>query len=45
MSHQTVVLSSFEEYLANTDETEEELADQIAFRNATLSTFPFSVIL
>ena len=45
MSHQTVLRSSFEEYLANTDETKEELAEQLAVRDATLRAFPFSVIL
>lgn len=45
MSHQTALLSSFEEYLANTDETKEELAEHLAVREATLRKFPFSVIL
>ncbi len=42
MSHQTVIVSSFEEYLANTDETEEELAEKIAIRNNTLCEFPLA---
>jgi hypothetical protein len=45
MSHQTALLSSFEEYLANTDETKEELTEQLAVRDATLRAFPFGVIL
>ncbi len=45
MTYQTVVLSTLEEYLANTDETEEDRCEQIAFRNATLSEFPYSVML
>jgi len=45
MSHQTALLSSFEEYLANTDETNEELTEQLAVRDATLGAFPFGVIL
>ena len=45
MSYQTVVLSTFEEYLANTDEGEADVAERIAIRNATLHAFPFSVVL
>jgi hypothetical protein len=45
MSHQTALLSSFKEYLANTDETKEELTEQLAVRDATLRAFPFGVIL
>ncbi|WP_339613167.1 hypothetical protein [uncultured Rubinisphaera sp.] len=45
MAYQTVVLSNLEEYLANTDETEEDLREQIAFRNASLCAFPYSVML
>ena len=45
MTYQTFVISSFEQYLANTDETEEDLREQIAIRDAIQIAFPFSVML
>jgi len=45
MTYQTVVISSLEQYLANTDETEEDLREQIAIRDAIQIAFPFSVML
>ena len=45
LTFQTVVVSSLEQYLANTDETEDERSEQIAFRNATLHEFPYAVML
>ena len=45
MSYRTVVLSSIEEYLPNTEETDEGMAEQRACRNATLNAFPYSVVL
>ena len=45
MTYQTIVLSSLEQYLANTDETEEDLREQIAFRSSILKEFPYAVML
>ena len=45
MSHRTVVLSSFEEYLASDDDSFEERAAQELDRNERLLRFPYSVML
>lgn len=45
MSHKTVVVSSFEEYLAGDDDSIEERVAQEVDRNERLSRFPYSVML
>jgi hypothetical protein len=45
MSHRTVILSSFEEYLASEDDPLEERAAQELDRNERLLRFPYSVML
>ena len=45
MSHRTVVLSSFEEYLASDDDSLEERTAQSLDRNQRLIRFPQSVML
>jgi hypothetical protein len=45
MSYRTVVVSSFEEYLASEDDSVEYRAAEEIDRQARLSRFPFSVML
>ena len=45
MSYRTVILSSFEEYLASTDDSLEERAEQERDRDERLSRFPYAVML
>lgn len=45
MSHRTVILSSFEEYLASADDSPEERAEQKRGRQERLSRFPYAVML
>ena len=45
MSHRTVILSSFEEYLASGDDSPEERAEQKRDRQERLSRFPYAVML
>lgn len=45
MTYRTVLLSSFDEYLASDDDSVEERRDQEVKRNERLSRFPHSVML
>ena len=45
MSYRTVILSSFEEYLASTCDAPEDVAEQTCDRNELLLRFPYAVML
>ena len=45
MNHRTVILSSFDAYLASEDKSREERASQQSARNQRLVCFPFALML